>query len=441
MNLFEFGDYQELPFDKEKLKQLKTYLNTVWQNRHVFYEETKTSHSSQQRMFDFDENQIRARNYVGFFRFEGVEMYVLPKIFATRPVPSPEACFKHILYYLSYSQRVRFPFSLTRTDSTPSLFVPEVCIFLFASYVENLLTEQPLQMYQERTEEMDFLRGQLAIDKYVKENIATGNWQKLHSRHTPLLYDNQFNQIVKYTARWLLSVTRYAPATERLQRILSLLQNVTNTPATYEDCLKVRLNDQQTPQQAVLDMCAMFLGNEMINYQVGQKYNFAFLLPMEQVYEDFVGGFLKKHFAHWQPKTQAKKYLAKNTAGKSAFAIQPDISIAKPALIADTKYKIRQAPFKNSKTAVDESDLYQMMAYALGNNCTNMVLLYPVSYGQQRASTPSESFTVASELLTTPLRIRAESIDITTTDTKNFPQQLEQNLKVQLEAIVFQDKV
>ena len=440
MHLFEFGDYQELPFDKEKLKRLKTYLNTVWQNRHVFCEETKTSHNPQ-RMFEFDENRIRARNYVGFFRFEGVEIHVLPKIFNTQSPPSPEICFQHVLYYLSYSQRIRFPFSLTRVDSSPSLFLPEVCIFLFASYVENLLMEQPLQMYQERTEELDFLKGQLAIDKYVKENIATGNWQKLHSRHAPLLYDNQFNQIVKYTARWLLSVTQHTPTTERLQSILSLLQNVTNAPATYEDCLKVRLNDQQIPQQAVLDMCAMFLGNEMINYQVGQKYNFAFLLPMELVYEDFVGNFLKKHFARWQPKTQTKKYLAKNTAGKPTFTIQPDISFAKPAFIIDTKYKIRQAPFKNSKTAVEESDLYQMMAYALGNNCTNLVLLYPVSYGHTRAATPSESFSITSELLTEPLRIRAESVDITVSDSKNFSQKLEQSMKEQLEAIVFQGKL
>lgn len=435
MHLFEFGTWQPLNFTPEKIKRLKNYLNTIWQNRHVFYQSKQTS-DHKQRMFDFDEHHIRARNYVGFLRFEGQDIYVLPKIFAQHSPIQPNTCFAHLLYYLSYSQKVRFPFSLARTHTSPSLFLPEICIFLFASYAEHLLTEHPLHLYQERTEELDFLKGQLAIDQYLKENIATGNWQKLQSRYAPLLYDNQFNQLVKYTARWLLSVTQYAPSLARLQRIVLLLQNVGDVAMTYEDCLKIRLPEAQAAQQAVADMCAMFLGNEMINYEAGQKYNFAFLLPMEVIYEDFVAGFIHTHFAQWQPKTQPQKNLAANSKGKPAFNIQPDIWLDKLQLLADTKYKIREAPFGNVQTAVKESDLYQMVAYALGYHCTNTILLYPVSYGQQRANTPSEVFHITSHLLNTPLQIRAESIDITSTHTgANFASQLEKKLKNQLTQI------
>ncbi|HAS42934.1 MAG TPA: hypothetical protein DCS93_20810 [Microscillaceae bacterium] len=429
MHLFEFGDYLTLPFDQEKTQRLKHYLNTVWQNRALFYEETSSHLSTQQRLFDFDENRIRARNYVGFFRFEGIEFQVLPKIFNVQPSPSADLCFQHVLYYLSYSRRIRFPFSLTRIDATPSLLLPEICIFLFAAYTENLLIEHPTQLYQERTEELSFLKGQLAVEQYVQENLATGNWQKLHSRHAPLLYDNRFNQIVKYTTRWLLSVTQHGPTRERLQRILHLLQHISNASVTYEDCLKVRLGESQSAQQAVLDMCTMFLGNEMINYQVGQKYNFAFLLPMEIVYEDFIAGFIQKHFSGWQPKIQPKRYLGTNEAGKNIGLIQPDILLQNPAMILDTKYKIRK-----QHHAVEDSDLYQMLAYATGFQCKQLALLYPQVFEQAAAS--PECFTLNQLATSQTLDIYAVNLDLTIHQTTNLTQSLEKKVKQQLMTFV-----
>ncbi|EAY26124.1 McrC family protein [Microscilla marina] len=434
MYLFEFGAWHDLPFDSKKITRLKAYLNTVWQNRHLFYN-ASLPNTVQQRMFDFDGHQIKARNYVGFVRFEGHDIYVLPKVFNCLTPPPPKVCFDHVLYYLSYSQRVRFPFALARTHTSPSLFLPEICIFLFASYAEQLLIEQPLHLYQERTEELDFLKGQLDIDQYLKENIATGNWQKLHSRHTPLLYNNRFNQLVKYTARQLLLMTQYAPSLEHLQHMIALLQNVSDVPMTYKDCMKIRLPEQQIALQTVVDMCAMFLGNEMINYEVGQKYNFAFLLPMELVYEDFIGQFVQTHFAQWQPRLQPKKYLGRNPTGKPVFSVQPDMLLGSPQVIADTKYKIREVPLRHSQTAIEESDIYQMIAYALGYRCSEMVLLYPASYRQPKTLSFSESFNIQSDLLTTPLRIRAESLDITTTAQTKFAEALEQKLKKQLQRI------
>ena len=436
MHLFEFGNYLELPFGQEKTQRLKQYLNKVWQNRTLFYEDASAQLSKPQRLFDFDENRIKARNYVGFFRFEGIEFHVLPKIFNVSPTPSPDLCFQHVLYYLSYSQRIRFPFSLTRIDSNPSLFLPEICIFLFAAYVENLLVEQPTQLYQERTEELSFLKGQLAVDQYVKENLATGNWQKLHSRHTPLLYDNLFNQIVKYTTRWLLSVSQHKPTLERLQHIMHLLKPVSNVAVSYEDCFKVRFNEKKSAQQAIIDMCTMFLGNEMINYQVGQKYNFAFLLPMELIFEDFIAGFIQKHFPEWQAQIHPKNYLGKsrqdaNQKSKNVGLIQPDIVLQNPPMIMDTKYKVR-----GENQGVEDSDLYQMLAYAVGFECEKLVLLYPQLFGQEKIQSSQNHCQISSKLLPETLSIYANNLVITTSHKINMGKELDNTLKIQLKSIL-----
>ncbi len=47
-------------------------------------------------------------------------------------------------------------------------------------------------------------------------------------------------------------------------------------------------------------------------------------------------------------------------------------------IIIDTKYKVRDPNFKNDlKKGVAQSDLYQMVSYALKRGCTELILIYP----------------------------------------------------------------
>lgn len=58
--------------------------------------------------------------------------------------------------------------------------------------------------------------------------------------------------------------------------------------------------------ETVRDYCVLFLENSVsFNYKNDLKI-FAFLLPMEYVFEDFIFGFIKKEIEGVNPKGQAK---------------------------------------------------------------------------------------------------------------------------------------
>src|SRR5690625_7380274 len=61
------------------------------------------------------------------------------------------------------------------------------------------------------------------------------------------------------------------------------------------------------------------------------------------------------------------------------FNIQPDLWLETPnkSLIADTKYKIIYSDENDPKKGIQQSDLYQMLAYAIRFGVDEVVLFYP----------------------------------------------------------------
>jgi 5-methylcytosine-specific restriction endonuclease McrBC regulatory subunit McrC len=75
---------------------------------------------------------------------------------------------------------------------------------------------------------------------------------------------------------------------------------------------------------------------------------------------------------------------------KSLFLLKPDLILFSKdrKLIIDTKYKILDPD--DERLSVSQSDLYQMLAYSLKHNCSNIVLLYPSHLIKQAPKEPYE---------------------------------------------------
>src|SRR5690606_10874020 len=104
------------------------------------------------------------------------------------------------------------------------------------------------------------------------------------------------------------------------------------------------------------------------------------LLPMEYVFEDFIAGFVEKHFSEdWEVKYQkSDMYLT----DEKAFQLQHDIFLVSKSndsvkIIVDTKYKLRGNFKEDKKKGIAQSDLYQMTSYAFRKGCKHVLLLYP----------------------------------------------------------------
>lgn len=281
----------------------------------------------------------------------------------------------HILWWLSYCRKIKFPNYKTSLGDVKSDFF-EVLIYLFAKYTRQLLTSSIYQQYEEVNNELSFIKGRLNTNAYINENIATGRWHKLNCAYDAFVLDNKFNRIIKYVADLLFRNTISSENKKYLREILSILDEVSDVRATAEECASLQFNPMFGDFETVRDYCYLFLSSSVsFSYKNDLKL-FAFLLPMEYVFEDFIFGFIEKEVKEVQAKAQvSSKYLDK----EEAFALRPDLllKVGSRSVIADTKYKIVYSDDKDPKKGISQSDLYQMLAYAVRFKIEEVILFFP----------------------------------------------------------------
>jgi 5-methylcytosine-specific restriction enzyme subunit McrC len=412
-NSDSFAGYQS------KLPGFVNYLSGVWQNRNRYVEpneelseeELQKERIQRQLFFDFTiDGKISARNFVGVVQYEGIRIEVYPKIFAENEVENTKLWQINMLYWFSYCRKVRFPFSFADISKLQFDDFLEMLIYIFANYTEDVISNQPFQAYQNINEETAFLKGHISFEEYTKNNLSTGKWQNFYCKHEPFIYDNLFNRIVKYVTKRLLAVSENSLNKQKLNEILFILNDVSDIPCSANDCDKVKLNPLFAEHKLILDLSKMYLSNQVIDLEDEDSNNFCFLLPMEYIFEDFIFGFISEYWPELNIKSQSTDFLALSK-GSSVFQIRNDIYIP-DKLVIDTKYKIRSNN-DGLKAGVAQSDLYQMVSYALRRNCVDVLLLYP--YSISASNTPT-LFQIPSNNLDEEINIYVKNIDITFDD-------------------------
>ncbi|MFD2573776.1 McrC family protein [Spirosoma soli] len=398
------------------LSDLDQYLDEVWQSRVQFDYSFYRDVSTKQPFLTFGQDlktgksTVKAGKYVGFIQYEGVTIQILPKLFQPEQA---QLAFKHLIWWLSYCQRVRFPFSNLLGDVELVEEFPEALISYFAQTTSRLVGSLPYSQYEERTETLPFLRGRLNVQQYLNTSISQGNWHHLICDYEPFLYNNRLNQIIKYVARKLNSLCRTTETHRFLEKLIFTLDEVDDLPATVQDCDSLHLNRFYQEYEDCLAMCRFFLSDSYLTQPDIDQQQFCFLVPMDYVYEGFITGVCQSHLgSQFQKITpQATEWLTE----EEIFKIRNDILLTYPdrsKIIVDTKYKIRNYLPSDKKTGVIQDDLYQMVSYALRQNTQEVLLLYPIAHDQQPAL--EQQFTVTSELMANkPIHIRAVDLTIT----------------------------
>lgn len=426
--LYEYCNEVETNSQQER-QELKEHLNDVWarwMNRprvdwwgcdspeETEYDDVIRS-KPQQPFLTFTERGLKARKYVGIIRFKEKTIHLLPKIFYRSGGNNSDVSFDrdvkgifdHLLWWLSYCRRIKFPNTKSGFGSQRSDFF-EILIHLFAITVRDFLSRHFYQTYENVREDFAFVKGGLDIPAYIRDNLSTGRWHRLSCIHDSFQPDNRFNRIIKYTIRLLQNASSCGENRRLLGEILFLFDEVADQPMTVLDCEAVRVNPLFVDMDVVLDYCRLFLANSVIRCDRQRLCLFAFLLPMEYVFEDFVFGFIEKHFEIPSLKRQKSDlHLAKRDSNK-VFQMKHDIYLkteeGKP-LIIDTKYKkiyFRDPDSKRGdRTAgVSQGDMYQMVSYAIRRKANDVYLFYPSTI--ERKEDGNVEFTVEDDLCCFP---------------------------------------
>ena len=195
INLFE---YQNKVAYQGSFDDLEEFLDDIWKNRekNSFYYQNETNFSDSQRFIEFihKTSEIKSNKYVGVIHFDGKKINLLPKIFynsetdySTNEIHHIQ---NHILWWLSYCSKIKFPNYQTTLGSAKSDFF-EILIYLFSKYTRELLNSSIYLQYEEINKELHFIKGRLNINDYISENVSKGRWHKLNCTY------DEINRITK----------------------------------------------------------------------------------------------------------------------------------------------------------------------------------------------------------------------------------------------------
>lgn len=379
ITISEAGGFQPLP-EWVDMAGLRNYLKLIWEARNAFYEdssfgetfaENKAGEPATPRsMFQFDGHLIRATGYTGFVRFGKLTLRILPKLFATEKYSWPEV-MHHLHYYLSWCRQASWPAAWTDAPPPRTGDYLQWQIGVFARFARTVLTSSPFQTYVSTTDADAFSRGRLAVDDYLREQIGTGNWQRLHNHFSDYQLDNPVNRIIRRVAVRLEPLAN-AENQEMLQEVLECLPGVGDAPCTAQDCDRVKANLPAGPQSRLLSLCRWFLAGTMGEDEGANGKNFFFLVPAGRVFEDFLTGFIRHHFPGWAARPQCVAYLGRS-AGRPAAPVRNDLWLPEKQVVVEIKYKrIDPGP-----AGIPAADIYQMLAYAVARQTSTVHLIYP----------------------------------------------------------------
>ncbi len=386
ISLFEYGKWESI---KNKIP-LHQMLKDIWKQRlfvntnsELTEDETDNHY---QPFLQFDDNQIRANNFVGFIQNGEVVIEIYPKVFRqhfSNPSENEKMLMlRHIFYWFSYCRKWNFPFNQASLDTIEIDEFPELIINLIAKQFFETISKQPLTMYQKVEEALITPRGSLNFKRYINGSLSHGNFQNIECDYEPFLFDNNVNRVIKYCSRLLMKQTKYSENLRMLQDVVFILDEVEDLHCSLHDLDKISLNTFFEDYSVLLDSCKLILSQQLYSSNTYDLSQWCLLFPMEYIFEDFLAGFLENKFSlDWKVEYQkSDEYLSHNP---KVFNMQHDIFLTsrhglKRKVIIDTKYKIRQDSFKTDpKRGVAQADLYQMVSYAFKRGCTDIILVYP----------------------------------------------------------------
>jgi 5-methylcytosine-specific restriction enzyme subunit McrC len=120
INLFEYQNKVDI---QASLDGLEGFLDEIWNSRekNSFYSEKGKDKIESQRFLQFihKSNELKSNKYVGVIHYQGEKINLLPKIFfdsdknyrddTEEQITEINQIHNHILWWLSYCRKIKFP--------------------------------------------------------------------------------------------------------------------------------------------------------------------------------------------------------------------------------------------------------------------------------------------------------------------------------------------
>lgn len=358
--------------------------------------------NADKELLQLERTGLRATQFVGVIQAGGRIIQILPKIDCDPQANADSAigsssyelavksAAQNFLYLLAYANRIKLHNQSLAALRTNRGTWSEMLTRLFAI---ELLIQLQQGMHKDYVRSEDFLpyiRGRWNIGRQfsLQPNLTRG----LDVSYDDYLPDILLNRTFRLAVDRLQMVTRDPQNRQMLASLQSWLQPVQlPTQLNSVDLDQVKFNRLNERFYPAFQLARLLLESLTVQILAGGQRATAFVFNMDRLFEQFVTGLLQTFSRQIIPENwhdlqielqggKTRRHLASppRPSETSLFPLKPDIwlgSPSQPRLIIDTKNKA--LPLRQSYRAVAESDVYQMLAYAIRFHCSNLLLLYP----------------------------------------------------------------
>lgn len=304
----------------------------------------------------------------GHFRIRPGGVVGSIRIGAEHVVVEPKVGIDRVLFMVAHaSDPYRWEDSSAAVGQTDDLLEGMAALLLRAC--DRLIAQGLLRSYRRVERDASYVKGRIRWERQARR-VAPVPLAIRHDVHDDDILENQ---ILRAAVLAVIQTGLRADAARRVGHLWRLVEHVTplRDPLAALDRLRwTRHNEHYRP---ILDLARVILVGSMADLTEGGVPVRGFTLVLHEVFERFVRRGMREATGHSVtefPDSWAGGGLTLATSG--AVHLKPDLGIVVDgswSFVGDVKYKVDAGPGH-------DSDLYQVLAYAVATGLPEATLIY-----------------------------------------------------------------
>lgn len=336
------------------------------------------------RVVEFHHRSVRFRQYCGAIQLGRLTLEVLPKIAEENGEGGLELDRRVLIGMLSVCGKLPMMEAGAASLNLQQHHILEIFIAYFCDELFRQMHHGRIRQYVQTADEVAAIRGRWRLDLEISRSPVQRT--RMACEFDDLSADNPYNHAIKAALRVIRPLAHgNAELSRKVELLLAELADVQDRRLTAADVRELPRNRLVARYETVLRMCEWFLASLSPDIRAGSEDALALLFDMNVLFQEFVTVLVKRNLPEGLvARSEAPRYFLTRLVdgGDGKFQMKPDLTITRKGdgsivAIIDTKWKWL-SPQKNQYTwGVQQSDLYQMGAYASAYRCGRMALWYP----------------------------------------------------------------
>lgn len=328
---------------------------------------------------------VSLSQYCGIIRLDSCILEILPKIGFNKSQHSDEANLarRALLIMLRNARQVE----MTQLPSVEQgrIEAPLLDLFIeaFLQSALKLARSGLLTRYVGHSDPLPVVKGRVDVQTQLRDNLAAPHL--LHCHYDDFTVDNPYNRAILTTVVLCRQWIQRSGTLRLWSETHSRFASVTLVSKDLNNISKLPIDRTTRSYVPVLAWCEWILKALSPSVASGRFESPGLFFDMNKLFEDHVRVLEMRRLGNkHQVRCQGPMVALAATERSNVFLLKPDITVWRTGKqgeknsikrIIDAKWKIVDP--KKDDWGVAESDMYQMLAYAVRYECNSIELVYP----------------------------------------------------------------